>query len=239
MEVILKTVSYTRSLPVTTSSNELLPIEIHNLLKLSHPNVQRLLDFTYCCQNKAWTLTLEHSSRWQPLSDVITVTTPDEDEVRHIIQQTLSAVIHCLDHGVDHRDISVNNIYLDPNTREIKLGNFHHSTILSVLPHTLRHLASSPSSCPPEIYRRGFYSPQSAVVWSIGCLLFELLSGSKPLLSVADSARNNVRWETLPPRSVSSDAYSLILQCLNPSPEHRIPLSMLLRHPWIVNETAV
>ena len=239
MEVILKTIPYTPTLPVTTSTNELIPVEIDNLLKLSHPNIQRLLDYSYRSSSKTWTMTLEYSSSWDLLSDVIRSRALKEDEVRDIIRQLLSAIVHCFNHGVDHRDVSINNVYLDRKTNKIKLGNFHHSTMLSVLPHFLKPPSSSPSSTPPELYRQGFFSPHSAAVWSVGCLLFELLSGSKPLLSTADVALNNVRWEMLSPRSISCEVYSLMLRCLNPNTEHRIPFKELVKHPWIINETLV
>ena len=239
MEALLKTIPYSLTLPVTTSTSELIPVEVHNLLKLSHPNIQRLMDFSYRSETKTWTLTLEYSSNWEPLSDVLRDNYLDEDQVRDIIQQLLSAVVHCLNNGVDHRDISINNIYFDQETNDIKLRNFQLSTILSILPHSLKPRTSSLTSAPPELYRHGSYFPRCAVVWSVGCLLFELLSGSKPLLSTADAARNNVRWEMLPPNSVSSDAYSLILQCLNPNTEHRLDFDKLVKHPWIVNETLV
>ncbi|KAL5261196.1 hypothetical protein ACHWQZ_G007037 [Mnemiopsis leidyi] len=239
MEVLLKTVLYTPSLPVTTSTHELLPVEVHNLLKLSHPNIQTLLDFSYCQKKKAWTLTLDYSSSWRPLSDVIRTTLFDEEEVREIARKLLSAITHCINNGVDHRDISTDNIYIDLETQDIKLGNFHQSTVLSVLPHSLKLPSCSPTSIPPELYRKGSYTPFSAAVWSVGCVLFELLSGSRPLLSAADAARNNVRWEMLPPNSVSPDVYSLILQCLNPDTRHRFSFNDLVTHPWIVNETLV
>lgn len=95
MEVLLKTVLYTPSLPVTTSTHELLPVEVHNLLKLSHPNIQTLLDFSYCQKKKAWTLTLDYSSSWRSLSDVIRTTLFDEEEVREIARKLLSAITHC------------------------------------------------------------------------------------------------------------------------------------------------
>ena len=239
MEVLLKTVHYTPSLPVTTSTNELLPVEVHNLLKLSHPHIQTLLDFSFCQRKRTWTLTLDYSSSWRPLSDVIKTHLFGEDEVREIAQQILAAVTHCINNGVDHRDISTDNIYFDLETMDIKLGNFHKSTVLSVLPHSLTLPSSSPTSLPPELYRHGSYTPYNAAVWSIGCILFELLSGCRPLLSAADAARNNVRWEMLPPHSVSSDVYSLILQCLNPDTRYRISFKDLITHPWVVNETLI
>ena len=239
MEVLLKTIPYSPTLPVTTSANELIPIEVYNLLKLSHPNIQRLLHYSYRSESKTWSLILEYSRSWEPLSDVIRTNILNEDQVRDIIQQLLSAVVHCLNNGVDHRDISTKNIYLDLETKEVNLGNFQLSSVLSVLPHTLKLPSSSSTCTPPELYRHGSYTPKCGVVWSVGCLLFELLSGSKPLLSTADAARNNVRWELLPPNSVSSDVYSLILDCLDPNTEHRLPLRKLVKHHWIVNEIFV
>ena len=164
----------------------------------------------------------------------------DEDSVREIARQVISAVTHCFNHGVDHRDISLDNLYLDLDTRQVKLAGFQHSTVLSVLPHTLKPFpSSSPSSCPPELYHTGFCTAHSAAVWSLGCLMFELLSGYPPILSSADAAMGNVRWEMLPPYSVSPDVYSLLLECLNPEQKYRISFEKLANHYWIINELSL
>ena len=241
-EVQMKTISYTSSLPVTTTSSELLPVEIYNLEKVSpHPHIQNLLEYSYQKQEKKWRVMLEWDSHWEPLTNLATAATPvlDEDDIRDITRQLLSVIVHCLERGVDHRDISVGNIYLNRDTNQIKLANFQHSTALSVLPHTLQSPSSSLSSTPPELYRQGSYTPHQAAVWSVGCLIFHLLSRAAPLRCRADVATNNVRWEVFRPQSVSGDVYDLVLMCLNPKPENRLSLDKLVRHPWVVNETLV
>ena len=241
MEVTLKSIPYSTSLPVTTTTTEIIPVEVHNLLKLSHPSIQNILDYSYRAETKTWTLTLEYSSNWKLLKDVAETRVLLEEEVQFIVGKLLSAILHCFRHGVDHRDITSSSIYIDPDTLDIKLGNFNHSTVLSILPHSLKSPSSSPSSTPPELYRHGSCTPYNTAVWSIGCLLFELLSGSKPLLSSTDVARNNITWEKFYPQSFSPDVFFLVLQCLNPSPMERISFDDLLKHPWIVdvNETMV
>ena len=241
-EVQMRSIPYSANVPVTTTCTELLPVEIHNLEKVSHhPNVQTLLEYTYRSKDKVWVMVLEYSSEWEPLTNLTTAFTRvlDEEDIRDIIQQLLSAVVHCLQSGVDHRDIAVESMFLNRDTNQIYLANFQHSVILSVLPHTLQATQTSPSSVPPELYRRGQFTPHDGAVWSVGCVLFELISRAKPLLCKADVATNNIRWEELQPSSMSSELYELILMCLNPSPEHRLSLEELTRHPWIVNETYV
>ena len=237
MEVQLKSVRYSPSLPLHTRYGELLPAEIYNLLRLSHRNVQDLHDYGY--RHKTWRLMLEYSYSWEPLSG-LTHTLPgavlDADDIRAIVRQLLSVILHLFKNGVDHRGLATENIYLDRRSKQIKLFNFQLSTVMSVLPHTT---PASPTTTPPELYRQGSYTPTAAAVWSVGCVLFELFTCKRPLLSQADAACNNVRWELFTPQAVGRDVFELVLSCLNPRPERRISLEELLKHSWIVNESYV
>ena len=242
-QVLVHTIPYTPKLPVTTTSNELLPVHLYNLRRVSpHPNLQNLVSNSYSARNKTWYLMLEwDDTEWEPLSNLTTAATSvlDEDDVRDVTVQLLDVVEHCLRRGVEHRDISVENILINRDTNQIKLANFQHSTVLSVVPHTLHTAHSTSSSTPPELYTQGWYTPHQGAVWSVGCIIFEMITRAKPVLSAADTAANNVRWERLRPHSMTSELYDLVLTCLNPVPQRRLTWEKLIKHPWLVNETLV
>ena len=239
MEVFVKQIKYSPTLPVGTTATELLPLEILHLAKLSHPGIRNLVGYSY--SSRTWTLLLEHSERWERLVDLRGTHSRvlDKDDVREIVQQLMEVIVYCWSHGVHHTSLSSENIYLDRDTNRIKLGGFQHSRPLSLLPYTLRSTATSPTCTPPELYRSGSHTAPDAAVWSVGCLLFELLSGHPPVTCLADLATCNLRWEHLSPSRVSKDVYDLIATCLDSDPEHRLSFQDMLNHSWIVNESAV
>ena len=220
--VLLKTIKYTPDLTTVTCGPELLPVEIYNLRKLSHPNLQNLLRYTF--RSQTWTLALEWSETWTTLEQWLKHHILDDLEVRDLMGQVTSVVSYCLDMGVDHRDISTSSLLYDPAQGCVKLAMFQHSQVYSILPHTLRSSSPSHTITPPELYRVGTCTAEGAAVWSIGCLLFEMITGEKPIRSYSDAAKNNVKWEALSPATTDPQLYDTILQCLNPHPGSRVNL---------------
>ncbi|EQC30417.1 serine/threonine protein kinase [Saprolegnia diclina VS20] len=82
-------------------------------------------------------------------------------------------------HGVAHRDVSLENVFLHEG--KCKLGDFGLSTELT----TVRGTAGKLMYMAPEVATgHAAYDPKAADVWSLGIVLFIMLTGV-PLFSVA------------------------------------------------------
>lgn len=104
-----------------------------------------------------------------------------EEDAAYIIKQLLPAIAHCHSRGVVHRDIKPENILIDSMTAEgrinIKLIDF--GTALFVPPNTkMSELLGTFNYIAPEVLR-GMYN-EKCDIWSIGVILFILLSGDFP-----------------------------------------------------------
>eukprot|EP01090_Pellita_catalonica_P022915 TRINITY_DN90_c0_g1_i2.p1 TRINITY_DN90_c0_g1~~TRINITY_DN90_c0_g1_i2.p1 ORF type:complete len:523 (+),score=94.16 TRINITY_DN90_c0_g1_i2:32-1600(+) len=109
-----------------------------------------------------------------------------ESEVRELMKQIASAFKYMHTLNVIHRDIKPDNILLQ-NVRGrivIKIADFGHSRILEPFTYTESGVGSL-AFMAPEVVRGQEYS-SNVDLWSIGVVLFELLTGKLPYLG--DSA---------------------------------------------------
>ncbi|XP_016400593.1 serine/threonine-protein kinase pim-1-like [Sinocyclocheilus rhinocerous] len=97
-----------------------------------------------------------------------------EGMARHFMQQVIDAAAVCCSRGVLHRDIKMPNLLVNIETLEVKLidfgcGDLLKSTLYKTYSGTARY-------CPPEYFERGEYNGKQATVWSLGVLLFRMIT---------------------------------------------------------------
>jgi len=101
-------------------------------------------------------------------------------EVASIARQVASALQHAHNHGIIHRDLKPGNLFITPSG-QIKLGDFGiardtHSADLTNEGLTVgTHAYMSPEQITGDSNITG-----KADLYSLGCLMFELLTGQKP-----------------------------------------------------------
>ena len=84
---------------------------------------------------------------------------------------------------------------------------------------------------PPEWIKNQSYEGQSATVWSLGILLYDMVFGDIPFET--DEQICSVKPIPFPGIPVSSICRDLICCCLKINPDERITLEDILNHPWI------
>jgi len=103
-----------------------------------------------------------------------------ESETRVFMRQILAAVDFMLRSGVCHRDLKLENILLDTfgNIKVIDfgLGNFFESSGDA----KLSTFCGSPDYAPPELWEGRPYNGPDVDIWSMGVILFILLTGFIP-----------------------------------------------------------
>jgi len=116
-----------------------------------------------------------------------------EDEARRYFAQILHALSHCHDNGVYHRDLKPENILLDADDNA-KVADFGLAAVYrhveggaSYLQHTK---VGSVMYAAPEVLvstAATGYDASCADVWSLGVILFSMLSGTLPFTCAAES----------------------------------------------------
>ncbi|CAI1934824.1 hypothetical protein SEUBUCD646_0D04790 [Saccharomyces eubayanus] len=207
-----------------------------------HPNILRLID---CNVSKDYMWIIMEMADGGDLFDKIEPDVGvDSDVAQFYFQQLVSAIDYmhrkC---GVAHRDIKPENVLLDKNGN-LKLADFGLASQFKRKDGTLRvsmdQRGSPPYMAPEVLYSEaGFYADRTDI-WSIGILLYVLLTGQTPweLPSLEDEDfvffiqnDGNLNWG--PWSKIEFTHLNLLRKILQPDPVKRATLEALKAHPWI------
>mmetsp|Transcript_26869 Transcript_26869/g.61921 ORF Transcript_26869/g.61921 Transcript_26869/m.61921 type:complete len:497 (+) Transcript_26869:78-1568(+) len=195
--------------------------------------------------------------------DVVTTKSPSEDTARSFFIQIIGGLQALHDAGLAHRDLKVDNIFLDDEgcIRIADLGlaarlSDCHTCVgsLTIAAPEVLSRGSDPESPVPQLApTTPLYDGAAADRWSLGVVLFNLLAHSDAFFySPGPRSGPRARWARLAvaapsdpgyalllrrtallPERVSSEAASLVLALLHPDPNARITLEQALKHPWV------
>lgn len=163
----------------------------------------------------------------------------EEDECIYLFRQIVAALLHCHRLGIHHRDLKPENILLEQNTLQVKLVDFGMAALqpkgkLLTTPCGSIHYAA------PEVFEKS-YDGSKVDVWSLGIILYVMLTGQTPFQYDATTMVNDVKlWYELIksgefelPDVLSIEAKDLIKRMLTPNDKERMTLEEVWHHPFI------
>ena len=142
--------------------------------------------------------------------------------------------------GIIHRDIKPNNILIAADGR-LKLIDFGLSVFCSQQDNVVKdhkHIIGTPDYIAPEIIRSDAYT-YSVDYWSLGVVIFEMVTGCPPFNSVTKESifsnivACNVDWSLLD--DCSDELKDLLKRLLELNPEKRLghnSIDEIKNHPW-------
>eukprot|EP00873_Tetraselmis_striata_P002736 jgi/Tetstr1/423000/TSEL_013776.t1 len=213
--------------------------EVANLSQLNHANVLRARE--YFDDPTGFALVCELLDGDHLLQHVADRGSYAEDDCRQIARGVLSALAHCHAEGIVHRDLKLENLVLscsfDPSS--VKIVNFGLAGKISAQNPFLTESCGTPAYAAPEVLKRNPAYGSSPDVWSVGCLVFTLLSGAPPFQSslLAHLVRDirqgafsmsDPAWEL-----ISDGAKDFVKVLLTVRPENRPTARSALEHPWL------
>ncbi|CAK4077519.1 unnamed protein product [Aphanomyces euteiches] len=163
----------------------------------------------------------------------------DLDSARRYMRQIASGVTFMHKLGFAHRDLSLENVLLDAddNCRICDFGLAAHVDTRRT------EIVGKPFYMAPEVWAGLSYDATLADVWSLGIMLFMMLSGA-PMFDTASETDNRFAflktngldelvqaWEIA--ECFDAQSLSLLGQMLEIDPAKRIPLAKVLEHPFL------
>lgn len=204
--------------------------EANMMMGLEHPNVIQLFQVIETSQHIY--IVMEHASGGQ-LLDHIKSGGMKEEEARRLFRQIVCAVGHCHRKYIAHRDLKVENIMVDARGN-IKLLDFGIS--MKFTPgQKMRGFQGTLPYLAPEIIQRQEYEAHLVDIWSLGVILYYMLSGRRPFRKIfpCDLATQIVEARYHIPNHVPTQARRLIRKMLTKNPTQRPTVEEILQHPWL------
>lgn len=195
---------------------------------LSHPNIVTIFDVGLA-ESKPY-LVMELLSGGT-LEQWITSERHDQLDIARILEialQLARALDYAHTQGVIHRDIKPANIHYDPNTGQVKMMDFGIAAIQKPGVASLEEsrISGTPTHLAPELLK-GALPDERSDIYSLGIVLYELLSGQLPFTAQDLPAllQQVARHETRPLKPTRADTprelIDLTLRMMAADPEQR------------------
>lgn len=154
-----------------------------------------------------------------------------------IIKPIIDSIRFCHEYSIVHRDLKPENILFQGHGfSTVKLADFGLARIVG--DELMTTACGTPAYMAPEILM-GLPYTSAVDYWSVGVILFLLLSGKLPFEGdrVEDSIVNREPDFTGPSwKAISEEAKDLCRRLLAKRAEDRIGLGDVLTHPWILRD---
>jgi NIMA (never in mitosis gene a)-related kinase len=160
-----------------------------------------------------------------------------EDVVLDYFVQVCLALKYLHDRKIIHRDLKPQNVFLAVGNIA-KLGDFGISKTLEHTEDLAKSSVGTPFYCSPEICMGGGYDSKSDI-WSLGCLLYEMLSLKRPFTgqNVGDIMRRVMtRTPAQLPIQYSKEIRDLTVRLLAKRPAERPSINEILQVQLIKNK---
>ncbi|XP_065104822.1 serine/threonine-protein kinase MARK2 isoform X8 [Paramisgurnus dabryanus] len=227
-EVAVKIIDKTQ---LNSSSLQKLFREVRIMKLLNHPNIVKL--FEVIETEKTLYLVMEYASGGEVFDYLVAHGRMKEKEARAKFRQIVSAVQYCHQKCIVHRDLKAENLLLDADMN-IKIADFGFSNEFT-MGNKLDTFCGSPPYAAPELFQGKKYDGPEVDVWSLGVILYTLVSGSLPFdgQNLKELRERVLRGKYRIPFYMSTDCENLLKKFLILNPTKRGSLEQIMRDRWM------
>uniref|UniRef100_G3PG13 MAP/microtubule affinity-regulating kinase 3 n=1 Tax=Gasterosteus aculeatus aculeatus TaxID=481459 RepID=G3PG13_GASAC len=227
-EVAIKIIDKTQLNP--TSLQKLFR-EVRIMKTLNHPNIVQL--FEVIETEKTLYLIMEYASGGEVFDYLVAHGRMKEKEARAKFRQIVSAVHYCHLKNIVHRDLKAENLLLDADAN-IKIADFGFSNEFTE-GSKLDTFCGSPPYAAPELFQGKKYDGPEVDIWSLGVILYTLVSGSLPFdgQNLKELRERVLRGKYRVPFYMSTDCEGILRRFLVLNPAKRCSLDQIMKDKWI------
>jgi len=205
--------------------------EVRIMKMLHHPNVVQL--FEVIETDRTLHLVMEYANGGEVFDYLVAHGRMKEREARTKFRQIVSAVQYMHQKRIVHRDLKAENLLLD-SEMNIKIADFGFSNEFT--PGTkLDTFCGSPPYAAPELFQGKKYDGPEVDVWSLGVILYTLVSGSLPFdgQNLKELRERVLRGKYRIPFYMSTDCENLLKRFLVLNPIKRGVLTTIMNDKWM------
>ena len=198
--------------------------EMERIIGLRHPNI--LPVYAKESQGALHWITMQYVS-WPTLRQWLQQPIPMAMAMI-ILKQVADAVVTAHEHGIDHGDIKPGNIFLEPETGRVLLGDFGMVLLREGTTPTMRISLKTPLPTYTAPERAQGTSPNlRSNVYSLGVLLFDMLTGTTPFNGLDPATVLAKQLSSSPPLpsrinpDIPQRLDAILVKALSPHPERR------------------
>ena len=179
---------------------------------------------------------------------------PCEKLIKYYFIQLLKGIKHIHSFNIAHRDIKPENIMVTKDGKTIKIIDFGSSLDLDGTDFERQmaelkkkekkkrpdfiHFVGTPNYMAPECAHNQF-SDKRCDLWSLGCVLYDLITGFPPFLGASEYLifQKSIEAKYIFPEGVVPElAQDFIKKCIVIEPDKRITIDEMMNHPYLKDE---
>eukprot|EP00055_Hartaetosiga_balthica_P013557 m.70195 g.70195 ORF g.70195 m.70195 type:complete len:579 (+) comp8301_c0_seq1:195-1931(+) len=208
--------------------------EVRILKKLDHPNIVKLYE-VHDTPSKLY-LIMEYASGGEVFDYLVDKGRMKEKDARVKFRQIVSAIEYCHANGIVHRDLKAENLLLSKEL-DIKIADFGFANTFEV-GRKLDTFCGSPPYAAPELFLGRQYDGPEVDVWSLGVILYTLVSGALPFdgETLRDLRSRVLKGRYRIPFFMSTECEMLLKKFLVINASKRISLRKAMNETWLNHE---
>jgi serine/threonine protein kinase len=206
--------------------------EAHIMMLLRHPHIVQLKNLV--AAGPYFYILMDYVNGGQLLHYIVKREKLSEHHSRHFSRQIVSALDYMHRNSIVHRDLKIENILIDKAGENIKIIDFGLSNLFCP-ERRLTTYCGSLYFAAPELLRATPYRGPEIDVWSLGVVIYVMVTGSVPFddKSMPGLHDKIKRGQVAYPAHLTSDCKDLLSRIFVTDPTKRILLADVLRHGWI------
>eukprot|EP00915_Cephaloidophora_sp_WS-2016_P005473 GHVH01007285.1.p1 GENE.GHVH01007285.1~~GHVH01007285.1.p1 ORF type:complete len:522 (+),score=95.80 GHVH01007285.1:335-1900(+) len=217
---------------------KLLMREVELLKSLDHPNIMKIFEFFE--DDNHFYVVGEVYRGGELFDEIVRRKKFTEPDAKVVVRQILSGISYLHQRNISHRDMKPENILLEKEDEieALKIIDFGLSTVYEAKKNQLsmKERTGTAYYVAPEVLK-GSYN-EKCDVWSVGVILYILLSGCPPfhgqneseILKRVEQGRFTFRLPQF--ERISEQGKNMIRACLLFNPEQRLSAQELIHHEW-------